>query len=171
MGSDMMIMLARAPRFNAAAERELVKLNAERNASRKDGRYVLADRDLYSALVTHVGIARASVLDLDPDDFSWHEEYLYDDPDHVYPEAQLHRWFGNAIRDVFHNYRRQVTEISPDGVTWLATGGGSWGDVPTDVYQPIAMLDIYGIFNKPITVTELRAAIRALEAPQQVVTE
>jgi hypothetical protein len=169
MGSDMMIAVTRAPRFNAAATREYARIMADRNASRKDGRYVVADFELWSHVAMHVGGERSKGNEIDAEDFDWREDYLYDDPEHVYPEAQLQRWFAEALRDVFLNHRREVTELTLDGTDWLATGGGSWGDVPTEVYNQIVLLDRYRIFYRLITVVELRAAIRALEKPQPII--
>lgn len=160
MGADMMIAKARAPRFTAAAQRELTRVLAD---ARRAG-----VPNTYGTVMGQVAADRMAGNEIDPDDFSWHDEYVYDDPDHVYPQAQLQRWAATAVRQVFTNHR-EVAQSDFDGTEWLITGGLSWGDAPTEVFNAVEILDAYRIFDRQVTVVELLDAIRKLEGPQPVI--
>lgn len=162
MGADMMIAAARAPRFTGAAKRELARVLADAVRS--------GIPNSWGRIVGEIAADRVVGNSIDPEDFSWHEEYLYDDPEHIYPEGQLQRWAAAAVRRVFE--RPREWEIAGfDGSEWLITGGLSWGDTPTDIFNEVGILDAYRIFNTRITVGEVLAAVRKIEGPQPVVEE
>jgi hypothetical protein len=162
MGADMMVAIAAAPRFTAAAQRELSRLTVDAERVKQ--------YDTWVTVMAEVAIERMRGNDLDADDFEWHEDYLYDDPDHIYPQAQLHAWAAESIRRLFRN-QRQVSTIDIGGRSWWITGGLSWGDIPTDAWNPIEMLYRYNLFELRVTVPEIRAAIRKIEGPQPVIEE
>lgn len=66
---------------------------------------------------------------------------------------QLH----NAV-DVVTGHNREISTLLIDGIWWMATGGMSGGDLPTDAYEPISLVDAYKLTEKPITVSEISAA-------------
>jgi hypothetical protein len=159
--------------MNQAATREWVRLVADQTAARRAGGVVLDPYVSWSEVMTRIGIARIGRLpagSINPEDFAHREDYLYDDPEHVYPDAQLEAWLADAIREAFA-HPREVAEVSLDGRNWLITGGMSWGDAPTDSYEPIVTLETYRIFHRAVNLTELRAAIAAIEGPQPVIEE
>lgn len=67
--------------------------------------------------------------------------------------AQLH----NAV-DVVTGRNREISTLLIDGTWWMATGGMSGGDLPTDAYEPISLIDAYKVTEKPITMSEISAA-------------
>ncbi len=44
-------------------------------------------------------------------------------------------------------YRRDVAEVCLKGTWYIITGGLSWGDLPTDAFETISMLDDSGILE------------------------
>ena len=45
------------------------------------------------------------------------------------------------------DYRRDVGEIHLKGTWYMATGGMSWGDLPTDAYETVCMLEDSGVLD------------------------
>lgn len=172
MGSDMIVAFAKAPRFNAAAQRLIDTIVREREVTIKilGVESVIRSDEMYAQILTTIGRARAARIGhLSASDFEWHDDYLYDDPEHVYPQAQLHRWLDQAIENVLRS--REVSWVSPYGLAMLVTGGPSWGDSPTEIYDELVLIGNLGIFDRIITVGELRAALWSLEKPQPVIEE
>lgn len=47
-------------------------------------------------------------------------------------------------------FGRDVTTITVDGRMFVASGGLSWGDAPTDAFSFLCLLDDIGAFTEPI---------------------
>lgn len=167
MGADLAIAIAAAPRFNIAASREVARITAD---------YVATNTQAYGystpylVIAAEVGVARLAAMTLYPGSFEWHEDYLYDDPEHVYPQPQLQAWAAELVRGIF-GPRRDTTTITIAGRDYLITGGMTWGDEPTDSFRGIEFLDDLDVFGKIITLAEVRAAVAKIEGPQPVIEE
>lgn len=66
-------------------------------------------------------------------------DYLVEDME---DEEQVRAAFVDAINtvwDAIENRNREVARIQIDGETCLITGGMSWGETPTDIFDPIVL--------------------------------
>lgn len=48
-------------------------------------------------------------------------------------------------------FGRDVTTITVEGRVFVASGGLSWGDAPTDAFSYLCLLDDIGAFTEPIS--------------------
>lgn len=48
-------------------------------------------------------------------------------------------------------FGRDVTTITVEGRMFVASGGMSWGDAPTDAFSYLCLLDEIGAFTEPIS--------------------
>lgn len=62
--------------------------------------------------------------------------------------------------NVFTATSRETVTVLIDGSRWIITGGQSSGDVPTDAYEPINLIDQYEVTVEAISEDELTAAAR-----------
>lgn len=82
----------------------------------------------------------------------------FDAPDYDTAVARtIREQLHNAV-DVVTGRNREISTLLIDGTWWMATGGMSGGDLPTDAYEPISLIDAYKVTEKPITVAEISAA-------------
>jgi len=79
-------------------------------------------------------------------------EYMYCDSKTTNtPEANCRNQLADYIDLVFTDSScRESALIMLDGTQWLITGGMSWGDTPTEIYDAIICLDLSGITEEPI---------------------
>lgn len=67
------------------------------------------------------------------------------------PEADCRDQLADYIDLVFTDSgRRDLSLIMLDGTQWLITGGMSWGDTPTEIYDAIICLDVSNVTEEPI---------------------
>lgn len=82
----------------------------------------------------------------------------FDAPDYATAVARtIREQLHNAV-DVVTGRNREISTLLIDSTWWMATGGMSGGDLPTDAYEPISLIDAYKVTEKPITVAEISAA-------------
>lgn len=67
--------------------------------------------------------------------------------------------FHAAPRD---GYPRDTTRLTIDGRPYLASGGLSWGDIPTDSYEVILLTDELALWETPIDAAEIVGALNHL---------
>lgn len=124
MGADMVIAIAAAPVSGDGTPVVDVEVLASRAAStfRSAAATGLVDADDYWDLVDT------------------------DEPTTAEIAAALDAW----IRDG-GLFGRNVTTITVDGRMFVASGGPSWGDAPTDAFGYLCLLDEIGAFSEPIS--------------------
>lgn len=124
MGADMLIAIAAAP-------------------VRADGTPVV-DVDI---LALHAVTALRSAMTAGPMDPEAYGELVdTDEPTVAEIEAALDGW----IRDG-GLFGRDVTTITVEGRMFVASGGLSWGDAPTDAFGYLCLLDEINAFWEPIS--------------------
>ena len=72
------------------------------------------------------------------------QEFYNETDDENYAEAI--EWMTGKVAEVYGYYERgsRETEVRAiDGTDWLITGGMSWGDDPTDAFEPINIVSIF----------------------------
>jgi len=68
-----------------------------------------------------------------------------------------------GVRTIMENVHEVTSLRMADGF-WLATGGPSWGDLPTDAYESMNLVDAYEITGAPVAVAEIAAAAASTAA-------
>lgn len=82
----------------------------------------------------------------------------YDAPNYGAAVIRTIREQLHAAVDVVTGRNREISTLMIDDTWWMATGGMSGGDLPTDAYEPISLIDAYKVTEKPITASEISAA-------------
>ena len=157
MGADMTIAICRDIHYSKPAQRWL----GERLVDRTNHGLSMQR----SAALTNL-LAEARILALDPlpnnyeDLFFWHSTF-YDRADEAteptFTDDEVREMIRDGVAQVFESWR-DTTTLFIDNKYWIATGGLSWGDPPTEAYDPVGMLDGLRLFDKAITIAELRVA-------------
>lgn len=154
MGSDMMVTIAREVELEADALEWCQQHGLESET-----------RAPLEAAALHARVDQLEVTeDLTGID-SYHD--ITDETGQVIPfdAPNYDAAVARTIREQLHNAvdavtgrNREISTLLIDGTWWMATGGMSGGDLPTDAYEPISLIDAYKVTEKPITVAEISAA-------------
>lgn len=141
MGADMLIAICRAP--HSVKDKRLTGSNEILQEIKRRVDKIVPDDD---------NLERWA----DPDsfdDWDWDNYHDSDDDDERRDEqvAAYHYRLHMAARALLA-HSREVTTIEIDRKYYLASGGMSWGDPPTDAYDSIALVDEAGIFDDPFPV-------------------
>lgn len=123
MGADLFITAVRAPRYTDGDLVELADLPAVTAAR-------IADYHTDAGTVRRI----ADTLDLNED------RVLI---------VQIRELLTDAVAQIARNGRDELTTLTLDGTVWLLTGGLSWGDEPTEVYDAVNLIDLAGLFEAP----------------------
>lgn len=160
MGRDMMVAIAREIELNADAlewcqqqgiqSEERAPLEADALHRRVDQLEITED---LTGIDGHHDITDATGREID-----------YDAPGY---DAAVTR----TIREQLHKavntvtgHNREISTLRIDDVWWMATGGLSGGDLPTDAYEPLNLIDAYKVTEQPLTLAEISAAKQRLPA-------
>lgn len=159
MGADMTVAVCRDIHYSKPAQRwlnERVPVRDELNLRARLDRLVIENR----------------ILALDPlpdnyeDLFYWHEIYyerIEETEEPAFTPDEVHTMIRDGVNRIFE-YWRDTTTLYIENKHYLVTGGLSWGDPPTEAYDPIVMVDALGLLDKPVIVAELRRGWAQLQA-------
>lgn len=156
MGADMIITITKEPKLSEEA------------VAWCDARSLVADdRNTLELRALLLRVEQLPVTAQDTGDW-WHLLPDIDDEDDPSAVDALRGILAQAVTDL-HGYRRDVTSFLIDGTWWMATGGLSWGDTPTDAYDLICLVEGFGVYEEQISPTELEAAsaLRAAEEAEE----
>lgn len=154
MGSCMMIAVAREPRLDEDA---MSWCTAREIGS--EGREELLIRALEQ---------RAAALEISEDLTGFGDTNTINDEHGTELDEDAPGWdqavirmiraaLVRGVRTIMENFREVTSLRMPDGF-WLATGGYSYGDLPTDAYESMNLVDAYEITVAPVTAAEISAA-------------
>jgi len=157
MGADMTIAVCRDVHYSKPAQRWIKERPID-----PPNHGLAMQRS--AALTTLLAEARILALDPVPDNyedlFFWHPTF-YDRAEETteptFTDDEVREMIRDGVAKVFE-YWRDTTTLVLDDKWYIATGGLSWGDPPTECYDPVCMMDAISLFDKPITVAELRVA-------------
>lgn len=159
MGADMMIAVAAAPFID-------------------DDSTLTTDSPERLRILDHIGVTRVKAI---PDsriiaalsvyeiEFAGNEEVI--DGLNGGPEADVTEEMLQAARDGLEQFNpfqsRAVCELRIGERTYFATGGLSFGDLPTESFDAVLLLDEVDLWGAPVTAVEVAAACAALDAVRQ----
>lgn len=157
MGADMTLAVCRDIHFSKPAERWLAERPRD---SEERGAWMEKVSQLHALIVN----ARIEALDPLPDNyedlFYWHPlfyERADSDAEPTFTPDEVRGMIRDGVTRIFE-YWRDTTTLHIEGKTYIATGGLSWGDPPTESYDPVVMVDAIGLFEKAVILGEIRAA-------------
>lgn len=105
-----------------------------------------------SRLVGMIRVAEMAVSDDDAIATIWDDDEM---PDLV---LEVRRRSQVAVTELMQR-NREVAVITIAGANYLASGGMSWGDPPTDACERIELIGYFDLFEEPITDVELTRAL------------
>ncbi|KDA04629.1 hypothetical protein DC31_05935 [Microbacterium sp. CH12i] len=113
------------------------------------------DADARTALELRALLARVDHLEISQDTVDDLEHLLPEDPE---PSAETLRAATRDAVIALNGYRRDVTSVFIAKTWWLATGGLSWGDTPTDAYDLILLVSELEVTERAVSLAEIKAA-------------
>mgnify|MGYP003673985124 CR=1 FL=1 len=88
--------------------------------------------------VVDVGLLKSRAESISEDDRTWILESFGFDQGEEDPVDLL----KSAIDEVFVSPSRELADIHLDGKRYLFTGGLSWGDTPTEIFQSLSLIHL-----------------------------
>lgn len=140
MGMDMLLALAKEPQMSPAAKAWCDSLALSPEALQEVERRVLLAR-----------VARLEISEVDLE----HLDYLLEEEQES--EEALRGYLEHAVVELA-GVRRDVTSVHIKGSWWMASGGPSWGDSPTDAYNLLTAVDSMRVTERSLSVREVKAA-------------
>lgn len=157
MSADMILNIARDVQLTDAAR---ALLQREYPTHDEKMHYLVANHQARQDVLRRAMYARAQTLDYLIDEiedvFHWHEDFDFDEAER-YTTDDMHKWMRDTI-DLYFEHDREVTGFQIDGVWYMASGGMSWGDPPTEAFDAIGVFAEYKFFDRPFTHREIQAA-------------
>ena len=126
MGADMMIAMAPSP-FT------------------KDGNPVKLGQELFDEMLSRV-ISEVAEYD-DPERLNW---YADENDENSNWRSDLVDSLKDTLSAIcIHGGSREIDFVYPEGRKYIVTGGLSWGDLPTECFNDITIIDILGVTKIP----------------------
>jgi len=126
MGADMMTAMAPSP-FT------------------KDGNPVKLGQELFDEMLSRV-ISEVAEYD-DPEELNWYADENDENSDWRSDLVDSLKDTLSAI--CIHGGSREIDFVYPEGREYIVTGGLSWGDLPTECFNDITIIDILGVTKIP----------------------
>lgn len=144
MGADMTMAIAKESHLSAGA-----KAWCDEH---------LLSTDARTALELQALLARVDRLAISQDTVDNLEHLIPEDPE---PNAETLRAATRDAVIALNGHRRDVTSVYIANAWWLATGGLSWGDTPTDAYDMVMLIGELEITERAVTLPEIKTAAAA----------
>lgn len=116
------------------------------------------DSDSRTALELRALLSRVDRLDISQDTVDDLEHLILEEPE---PSAETLRAATRDALIALHAGRRDVTSVYIAKTWWLATGGLSSGDTPTDAYDMVLLVSELEITERAISLAEIKTAAAA----------
>lgn len=147
MGADMTLSLAALPHYDDNAKL-LLKSWVDDHPAVGDEFWYEASRLVGILRITNLELSEADVMDS-----------IFDDDEAGVIE--LRRRLQHAVRDVIGRRNREVAVITVQGKQYMASGGLSWGDPPTDACELLDLISNFDLFEAEIEHRELALMLNA----------
>jgi len=134
MGADMALAIARAPHYATGVDPQP------------------------SETLATIGVRRLAAIDWDSaaEDIGWRLDPELDE-DSADITGRLPGLAAEAVNAVLHP-RRDIAVVTIADQEYFATGGLSWGDPPTDIFDQLDAVDALGVWDAEITAAEVAEA-------------
>ena len=111
----------------------------------KDGNPVKLGQELFDEMLSRV-ISEVAEYD-DPEELNW---YADENDENSNWRSDLVDSLKDTLSAIcIHGGSREIDFVYPEGRKYIVTGGLSWGDLPTECFNDITIIDILGVTKIP----------------------
>ena len=164
MGAEMFIAVAAAPHFAKTEHAIASTITTEVLTQIGRSRICALPDDAFNRVLESVSFNLAGNADLVDE-----RSIMADGWERLEATEHMRARVRASLND-FHavprdGYPRDTTRLTIDGRPYLASGGLSWGDPPTDSYEVILLTDELALWETPIDAAEIVGALNHLAHP------